>query len=128
MSHISKIKTNYKDWKGLKRAIENMGGTVHENTTEFLYFGGSKGKCTHMAEFKGARYQLGITLDEKTGTYNLAMDNYSSGGLSHIVGHNGVKLKVEYSAAVTEIKLERQGFQLKRELKADGGMRLVARD
>ena len=125
MSHISKIDVKITNLNCLKKTIKHFGGTFHENKTEFNYYAGRKGKCTHAASFPNCSYELGIVKSKDNKSFGLEWDSYSSGGLSRLLGMQAEKLKQKYAYFLTKETAMQQGFTTTEKILEDGSIKLT---
>lgn len=125
MSHISKIDISITNLNCLKKTIQFLGGTFHENKTEFKYYAGSKGKCNHAASFPNCSYELGIVKSKDNKSFGLEWDSYSSGGLSRLLGMQAEKLKQKYAYFLTKETAMKQGFSTTEKILEDGSIKLT---
>jgi len=103
MSHMVKIRAKITDLEALRRAVSKMGGTFHENRTQYTTYGSSRNECTHAISFPSTRMEVGVVKQED-GSYTLECDNM----LYSTIGQNGNKLLAYYEAE----KAYMEGFNM----------------
>lgn len=66
MSHITKKSGNFNDRDCIIKAMQNLGGTLHEGPGRFRYFAGAMESCNEM-HFTFPDCQYGIGVDREVG-------------------------------------------------------------
>ena len=122
MSHIVGIELEIKSLKALEKACKRLGCELVIDQKKHTYYYG-QGDCDHAIRVPGASYEVGVVKNDNKG-FNLTWDNYSTGGLTHVLGQNAGMLKQAYGIeqakaaarlkgfSVTEKKLENNEIQL----------------
>lgn len=129
MSHLSRIKTQIVEKEYLLRALEDLGYSWEEGSTEVRGFGSQRASVEIKATPKGLWGKVGlgqqIGFRKAGGTYEVVADWWASG--------SGPKkflqqLSQRYAYQATRAKLEEQGFELTgEEVQKDGRIHLVLR-
>lgn len=121
MSHLSKIEIIINDLKALKSACRKMGLEFRENQARFKWYDGES-QCHHAIHVPGARYEVGVI--QNGNTFELAWDNWSSGGLVQKLGENAGLLKKQYSLERIRNEAGKKRYHVK-EAPIKNGTRLV---
>jgi len=121
MSHLSKIEIVINDLRALITACQKMGLEFRENQARFKWYDGES-QCTHAIRVPGARYEVGVI--QNGSTFELAWDNWSSGGLVQKLGENAGLLKKQYSMERVRNEAREKRYKV-REQSIQNGTRMV---
>lgn len=127
MSHIVKIRTEFRSLKAIKRAAKKLGLKFNQGQTRFRYYGSSHHSADHVMEIPGFSYGIGL---KKVGSgakvsYDLEFDPIHR-ELTTTIGRNAEVFKKEYAVAAATIEAEDEGLTVTRYDNADGSIRLEA--
>lgn len=103
MSHSVPIKTEFRNLGALKRAFENLGWSIVENSKLNTYYSDPARNKIFKLVAKNVftnGYDVGIVTDEETIT--LECDFFKPGKITESLGNDFSELKKKYVNAVTE--------------------------
>lgn len=138
MSHVAECKAQLKNLDIIERAAERLGGTLMKGQKTYKWFGhwvgdtpmpagmttADLGKCDHAIKFPGATYEVGVRA-QKDGTFTLAWDWWSAGGLLPKMGDTGAgKFVQAYGIEAAKRAAARKGYQTRETSKSDGSITL----
>lgn len=137
MSHVATIDVKITDLTALKEACRVQGWEFREGQKTYKWYGqvvgavppgmnrADMGKCTHAIRVPGADYEVGIRANAD-GTFALAWDYWSYGGLSKMLGGDTAPLLVQtYATEKLKIEARRLGHAVEsQEALEDGSIRL----
>ena len=119
MSHTATVDVEFKDLGSLKKAVEDMGGSIEvaekgKKLTKKFYSSTEQGDIA--IQLPGWKYP--VVINDGKASY----DNYNgSWGKQSTFD----KMKQKYSTAVATKKARRMGYTVKETAKADGTVRLT---
>ena len=96
MSHIDIAPTVYTSLEDVAAAALRLGGQFHQDRKTFITYGGGHGYCDHVVGFPGAQYEVGV-VKQDDGTFRMAFDSWSSGGLLPYMGDQGYRFAQAYA-------------------------------
>lgn len=132
MSHLTKVKTQFKDLQSLEKACNTLGLDLVQNATIRIYH--ATRQVAYGVMLKDSEYDLGFEWDEKQEFLQLVGDSelmheksdFSSRGKGGraIIGEQGGKLTQEYIHSTALQHAMQNGFDLQRVNQEDGSMLL----
>jgi len=139
MSHVESVSTVIKDLDSLRKACEVLGVKFIEGKKNYEWWGHSVGdyplpkgftaedlgKCDHVIQVPGVKYEVGVVpLKDKSG-YTLLYDFYGNGqGLLKKFGNGLTNLVDRYSAETLKKQALKKGYFTKETIK-DGKIQLT---
>lgn len=149
MSHIGEVQLHIMDLDALELAVTEAGGIFHRGKTDHRWYGRSVGgntsrrdpktfgKCEHAISFPGINYEIGVIKHESGVGFDLAYDNWGSGGSTYgqhdgqlleqrIGGANAPVLRQGYATAVTRRELSKKGYRVSVVRQENGTIRIKA--
>jgi len=78
MSHLSSLTSKLDDIEAIKDACKELGLSIREGGTVRYYYQQSNTKADYIISIPGCNYDVGLSKDVKTGTYNLIYDKYGN--------------------------------------------------
>lgn len=124
MSHITVVKTEFRDPAAIIAAAEAMGLTVERNTTA-RYFGNRQSELCDLVVKLPGRYDLGFKR-QANGTYSFVCDEellggrYGTDGFGRndpgraIIGEEGKRFRQEYAVQKAMMTARRKGQSVQR--------------
>ncbi len=133
MSHVARVNCIIKDLDVLGEAAEKLGGELVRDQKRFHFYAGATEPCVHALKVKGAKdtdHEVGLrqksASDPEEG-FEPHYDVSFAGNINRAFGSNLVELRKEYSAAMAERQLRKQGYMVRRDTEAQANeIRLVA--
>ena len=127
MSHTVKITTKFKNenFNAFKRALEQFGWTLKENSKARTYPGDQAGNTVYplVAVNPNSGYDLGIRIEEdQIATYG----DFYGGSISQTLGQDLNELRKEYAYRVIEERLVNEGYSVSRTVNQDGTLEVTA--
>ncbi len=138
MSHISELKTTFKNLDDIELAAARLGGTLLRDQKTYRWFGqymgdsqmpagmtqADLGKCNHAIRFPHASYEVGVRR-QPDGTFRLAWDSWSSGGLlKHMGNEQGDRFTQAYTVVATTRAARIKGYACRETARSDGAVEL----
>lgn len=130
MSHTVKIQTKFKNenFTAFKRALENFGWTIKENSKGRTYPGDTAANTVYpyVAVNKGTgsnSYDIGIKIE---GAEIACYGDFYGGSISNELGADLVNLRKEYAYRVIEQRMTDEGYTVSREVAQDGTVDVIA--
>ena len=121
MSHFTTIKTQIKDIEALRKACEEMGLKLLQNTNARGYLS-QKTKGDWVVKLKGP-YDIAVN-KQPDNTFGLTTD-WWDGLVEKEVGKDYGKLLQLYGVHKASIEARRKGYLVQRQQKQDGSIKLV---
>jgi len=128
MSHLVKGQSKITDIDVLRQALQNMGlGLRNGGRPRFYYDQSEAGiDCDYVVPLPG-KYDLGLKMNESTGTYDMVCDSellsgsYGRGSEGRkILGENAEKLVNEYAWVAAQQEAAQNNYAAARSYEADG--------
>lgn len=125
MSHTVKIKTQFKSWEAVKKAFEQFGWTIKENTKIRTYYSDpQKDKIYQYVAFNPKQgYDLGLAI-KQDGEIEVYGD-FFDGSIQKSLGSDLCELKKKYSTQVIEDEFLCKGYSVNYETLANGTVEVV---
>lgn len=123
MSHIATVELEIKSLSALGAAIEALGGQLHLDQKKYQSYYDQKA-CDAVITHPEAKYSVGVIAQED-GTYRLAFDSWSTGGLVKVFGKALAGIKQRYASVVARQKMQQSGFRVQETQQQDGTLQLV---
>lgn len=131
MSHLTSVKTQFKNRAALEAACKALGWTIKENAYNRFYRGNAE-MCDFVAEFGDTEPMLSRTYNlgfqrQPDGTYRILCDNSMAGEVILVEGKLGGQtprilnsLKQRYGLEVLRAKAHQRGARTQVQQAADG--------
>ena len=126
MSHISTLEIVIKNLTDARNAAKRLGGELIEGQTSFKWYGREPQSCAHAIRFPGARYEAGL-VQQADGTFRLAYDAWSSGGLGRILGGTGERFAQAYGIEAAKRAARLKGYAATEKQMPNGHVQLQLR-
>jgi hypothetical protein len=124
MSHVATVATEIRDLDCLSHAAQVCGLELVRGQRTFKHYQDSQpNECEHVLRIPDdeTAYEIGLVKDEN-GNYRLLMDDYGNGlRIVRRLGKNHSKLKQAYVKHKVIKTLQKQGFQLTKEVNLESG-------
>ena len=121
MSHFTTIRTQIKDIEALRKACEEMGLKLLQNTNARGFLS-QKTKGDYVIKLKGP-YDIALN-KQPDNTYGLTTD-WWDGHVVKEVGKDYGKLLQLYGVHKASIEARKKGYSVQRQQKQDGSIKLV---
>lgn len=124
MSHIAEVKTVFTSLDDMQAAAERLSGQLLRDRKTFKAYFNTDNRCQHVMRFPGASYEVGIRA-QPDGTFRLAWDSYSTGGLLPIMGDLQCgRFSQAYAVVAAKRAARLKGYACREKARSDGAVEL----
>ena len=128
MSHVARVDLTIADLDALDLELtEGFAGQARRvrDAGEHQYYAGAKTACAHKMVVEGTRYELGLVARGDGKGFQVQYDPWD-GSADRLFGRGLSKLKDQYGARVTERRLTREGYDVRRSYNDAGKLQVRA--